>query len=82
METIGQRLAPDLTHFGSRTTFGGASFANEREHLKAWLRNPSDLKPMDPDRNDIAAGRILGMPNFGLDAAEIEGLLRLLESWQ
>jgi cytochrome c oxidase subunit 2 len=75
-------LAPNLTHFGGRETFGGASFDNVTEHLSAWLANPSDLKPMDPDRNDIAAGRILGMPNFNLQNDEIAGLVALLQSWQ
>jgi cytochrome c oxidase subunit 2 len=75
-------LAPDLTHFGSRTTFAGASYDNVEEHLRAWLRNPSDLKPMDPDRNDIPAGLILGMPNFNLDDEQISGLIELLDSWK
>ncbi len=72
-------LAPNLTHFASRTSFGGASFDNTEEHLRQWLRNPASLKPMDPDRNDIPAGRILGMPNFGLDEGQIDGLIALLE---
>jgi len=75
-------LAPDLTHFGSRTTFGGASFDNTPEHLAAWIDNPPALKPMDPDRNDIPAGRILGMPDFGLSTEEIDSLVTMLEEWQ
>lgn len=75
-------LAPDLTHFGGRDTFGGASFVNVSQHLSDWLRNPADLKPMDPDRNDIPAGRILGMPNFNLEDDAIRGLVALLESWE
>ena len=82
VSTVGQALAPNLTHFGSRTTFGGASFENTTDHLRRWLRNPADLKPMDPDRNDLARGRILGMPNFGLDGEQIDGLIALLEGWQ
>ncbi len=81
-ESFDAALAPDLTHFGSRTTFGGASFDATRDHLARWLANPSDLKPMAPERNDIAAGRILGMPNLGLTTDEIDGLVELLESWQ
>jgi len=77
-----QRRAPDLTHFGGRTTFGGASIANDTAHLEEWLADPSDLKPMDPDRNDLESGRILGMPNFGLDEAQIDGLVALLQSWK
>lgn len=80
-EDVEVALAPNLTHYASRTTFGGASFENTTEHLRAWLANPSDLKPMDPDRNIIDQGRILGMPNFGLDDAEIDGLIALLQSF-
>jgi len=74
--------APNLTHFGSRTTLGGASLANVADHLRQWLANPSALKPMDPDRNDLANARILGMPNFGLSDEEIEGLVAMLEGWK
>ena len=73
-------LAPNLTHFASRTSFGGATFANTEQHLREWLRDPSALKPMDPDRNDLAAGRVLGMPNFGLTEEQIDGLIALLET--
>ena len=79
MDTV---LAPDLTHFGSRSTFGGATLDLTRDHLAAWLDNPSSLKPMDPDRNDIAAGRILGMPDLGLTEQEIFDLVELLEEWR
>ncbi|HSM02493.1 MAG TPA: cytochrome c oxidase subunit II [Acidimicrobiia bacterium] len=73
-------LAPNLTHFASRTSFGGATFANTEAHLREWLRDPSALKPMDPDRNDLANGRVLGMPNFGLTEEQIDGLIALLET--
>jgi cytochrome c oxidase subunit 2 len=84
-------LAPNLSHFGARTTFGSGTFANDTEHLSQWIDNPSDLKPMDPDRNiirsadEIEAGerdRILGMPDFGLDEEEIANVVALLQSWQ
>ena len=80
--TFRASLAPNLTYFGSRTTLGGATFENDTEHLTQWIDNPSDLKPMDPDRNDISAGRILGMPDFGLNTEEIAALVTLLESWE
>ena len=80
--TFRASLAPNLTHFGSRTTLGGATFENDTEHLTRWIDNPSDLKPMDPDRNDISAGRILGMPDFGLNTEEIAAVVTLLESWE
>ncbi len=80
--TFRSSLAPNLTHFGSRTTFGGAAFDNTPEHLAAWIDNPPALKPMDPDRNDIPERRILGMPDFGLSTDEIDTLVTLLEGWQ
>lgn len=78
----GTRLAPNLTHFASRTTFAGAILESTAQHLAEWIDNPSDLKPMDPDRNDIAAGRILGMPDFNLNADEIAGLVAMLQGWE
>ncbi len=49
-------LAPDLGHFGSRSSFGSATFENVADHmdLRQWLREPASIKPMDPDRNIIA----------------------------
>ncbi|RRA48000.1 cytochrome c oxidase subunit II [Acidipila sp. EB88] len=38
------RFGPDLTHFGSRETLGSGIVANNVSNLKAWIRNPSDLK--------------------------------------
>jgi cytochrome c oxidase subunit 2 len=73
-------LAPNLTHFASRSTFGSATFANTEEHLREWLADPSALKPMRPELNDLESGRILGMPNLGLTDAEIDDLIALLES--
>ncbi|MEX2323537.1 MAG: cytochrome c oxidase subunit II [Acidimicrobiia bacterium] len=72
-------LAPNLTHFASRTSFGGASISNTREHLRQWLRNPSSLKPMTPERNDVSSGRILGMPSLGLTEQQIDELIAFLE---
>ncbi len=39
------KLGPDLTHFGSRDTFAGATFPTTTENLTAWLENPPALKP-------------------------------------
>jgi cytochrome c oxidase subunit 2 len=80
--TFVSSLAPNLTHFGSRTTFAAASYANTVEHLAAWLDDPPALKPMDPDRNDIAEGEIFGMPDFNLNEDEIAGLIALLRLWE
>ena len=79
--TFTSSLAPDLTHFGGRGTFGAGTFENNREHLAQWLANPADLKPMRPELNDIEAGRILGMPNFNLSDDDINNLIALLEGW-
>jgi cytochrome c oxidase subunit 2 len=75
-------FAPNLSHFGSRTSFAGATFDNDVAHLSAFIDNPSSLKPMIPERNDIAAGRILGMPDYGLDSAEIADVVALLRGWK
>ena len=73
-------LAPDLTHFASRTTFGGATIANTQQHLREWLQDPSALKPMRPELNDLSAGRVLGMPNLGLTEQQIDELVAFLET--
>lgn len=84
--------APNLTHFASRGAFAGALFdlwvdadgngfvdrdeigdeLNRRE-LAEWLRDPPAQKPMAPDQ-----GR--GMPNLGLQEAQIDDLIAFLET--
>lgn len=81
-EVVGAALGPDLTHFGSRTTLGAAVEENTAEHLAGWIDNPESVKPMAPELNDLAEGRILGMPAYGLDEQQIQGLVELLESWK
>jgi cytochrome c oxidase subunit 2 len=75
-------LGPNLTHFGSRDTFAAGTHPNVPELVAAWLDNPSELKPMAPQLNDLAEGRILGMPDYGLSPEQIAGLVTLLESWE
>ena len=82
VQEIGARLAPDLTHFGSRETMAAAIMTNTTEHLTAWIDDPAQLKPMAPQYNDLATGRILGMPDYGLDAEAIDAVAALLESWR
>jgi cytochrome c oxidase subunit 2 len=79
--TFTSSLAPNLTHFGSRQTFGSGTFDNTAEHLAEWLDDPSSLKPMRPELNDIEGGRILGMPDFNLSSGDISNLIALLEGW-
>jgi cytochrome c1 len=80
--TFVSSLAPNLTHFGSRGTFGAGTFDNTPEHLAEWLADPSSIKPMRPELNDIEGGRILGMPNFNLSDEDIDNLIALLEGWE
>jgi len=75
-------FAPNLTHLFSRATFGAGTFALSPDHLADWIDNPQDLKPMNPDANDLAAGRILGMPDLGLSPTEIDDVVALLETWR
>jgi len=82
VEVIGQAIAPDLTHFGSRTTLGARILDNTAEHLAEWIDDPSALKAMAPELNDFDSGRILGMPDYGLDDQEIAELVTLLEGWK
>jgi cytochrome c oxidase subunit II len=61
-------LGPDLTHFGSRTTLGAGLRPNTPEHLTAWLRDPTALKPA------------VKMPNLGLSEPEARSLATYLLS--
>ena len=38
------RFGPDLTHVGGRDTIGSGAIALNMGNLKAWIRNPSDMK--------------------------------------
>jgi cytochrome c oxidase subunit II len=67
VETFAGGIGPDLTHFGSRTTFAGAIFPNTPEELAAWLRDPPARK----------AGA--DMPNLGLSEQEVQALVTYLE---
>jgi cytochrome c oxidase subunit II len=72
--------APDLTHFASRTTYGGGIFylynadgSMDVSTLEAWLRNPPAMK-------DAYAEGGRGMPNLGLSESQIDDLVALLAS--
>jgi cytochrome c oxidase subunit 2 len=84
--------APNLTHFASRGVYAGGKFQLwrdldgssvvewdeigvelERNQLEAWLRNPPAEKPM-------AADDLRGMPNLGLNEADIDSLVAYLIS--
>ena len=82
VETIGVAHGPDLTHFGNRSTLGAGVLANTAVHLAEWIDDPAAVKPMAPELNDLAEGRILGMPDYGLDPQRIDELVALLEGWK
>lgn len=66
-EAAGQ-TAPDLTHFGNRSTFAGAMFDTNEENLAEWLRDPPAMKP----------GAL--MPDYGLSEDQITDLVAYLMS--
>jgi cytochrome c oxidase subunit 2 len=39
------RVAPDLTHVGSRQYIVAGWLENTPENMEAWLRNPDAVKP-------------------------------------
>jgi cytochrome c oxidase subunit II len=39
------KFGPDLTHLMSRETIASGAATNTRENLRAWIKNPDDLKP-------------------------------------
>jgi cytochrome c oxidase subunit 2 len=61
------KVGPNLTHFGSRSTFASGLFPNEREPLAGWLLNPDSVKP----------GAL--MPDLNLSEERLSSLLQLLE---
>ncbi len=75
-------FGPNLTHLYSRDTFGSGTFTLDRDHLTQWIDEPESLKPMSPERNDLAENRVLGMPDLGLSPEEIQQVIDLLETWR
>jgi cytochrome c oxidase subunit 2 len=63
------RIAPDLTHFASRSAIGASSRPNTSEHLLEWIRNPHAVKP----GNEMPANP-LGEDNLEAVVAYLEGL--------
>ncbi len=61
------RVAPDLTHFGSRTTLAAGTLPNTPENLVKWLKNPQSVKE-----------GVL-MPDIGLNTDQIKYLTSYLE---
>ncbi|MCB9759288.1 MAG: cytochrome c oxidase subunit II [Alphaproteobacteria bacterium] len=61
-------LAPNLSHFGSRTHLAADRLDNTPENLSAWLHNPQALKPGAT------------MPNLNLNDQQVEALVAYLHS--
>jgi cytochrome c oxidase subunit II len=64
----GGRTAPDLTHFGTRSTIGAGTAPNTPGYLAGWIADPQHLKPGAK------------MPATGLSAEELQGVLAYLET--
>jgi cytochrome c oxidase subunit 2 len=64
------RYGPDLTHLMSRTTIAAGAAPNTRERLRAWIKNPDDVKP----------GAL--MPAMQLDDARLDQLIAYLTTLQ
>ncbi len=77
-EALLSGVAPNLTHFASRTSFiGGVHelYPNgefDRNLLEEWLRDPPSFKAMRVENGQ-------GMPNLGLSEDEIDSLVAYLE---
>jgi cytochrome c oxidase subunit 2 len=61
------RVAPDLTHVGSRTTLAAGTLPNTPENLTQWLKNPQTVK------------KGVLMPDIGLTTDQIMHLTAYLE---
>ncbi len=69
--------APNLTHFGSRTTLASATLDNTEDNLRKWLEAPNKVKP----GNHMAklAGAYTN-PNLRLTPNDISALVAYLRS--
>ncbi len=64
----GGRVAPDLTHIGSRRTLASAILPNTRGHLGGWITDPQRIKPGTR------------MPPNQIEGPDLQALLTYLES--
>ncbi|HEX9311846.1 MAG TPA: cytochrome c oxidase subunit II [Actinomycetota bacterium] len=76
VQGLGGTVGPDLTHFGSRTTFAGAILVNTGQNLSAWLRDPQAVKP----GNDMTIGPGGKPGRSALTDDQIRALVAYLES--
>src|SRR5712691_10760394 len=61
-------IGPDLTHFGSRTTFAGSLMTSTPDNVTKWIENPEHMKP----------GAL--MPNLGMTGEQSKALAAYLLS--
>jgi len=61
-------LAPDLTHFASRTTMGAGLWPNTTDNVARWVKDPPALKPGAK------------MPDLGLSDEQTRAIAAYLES--
>jgi cytochrome c oxidase subunit II len=75
---VGGAVGPDLTHLGSRTSFGGSTFELTAANLARWLDNPTAMKPLTGTfPNDINRP---SMPDYGMSPSEIDAIVAYLMS--
>ena len=43
--TAAGQVAPDLTHFGSRSTIAAGTLPNTKGNLGGWIADPQNIKP-------------------------------------
>ena len=87
-EQLVSGAAPNLTHFASRTTFAGGivnvydpdTGAFNENDLRAWLRNPDDIKANFTEPVSADDPRLRGMPNLNLTTEEVDDLVGLLQA--
>jgi cytochrome c oxidase subunit 2 len=62
------RVAPDLTHFGSRRTIGAGTVPNTPGYLGGWIVDAQSIKPGNQ------------MPQNALEPRDLQALIAYLES--
>jgi cytochrome c oxidase subunit 2 len=68
--TANGQVAPDLTHFASRTTLAAGTLPNTRGNLAGWIADPQTVKPGNH------------MATLHIKAEELQPLVDYLESLQ
>ena len=61
-------FGPDLTHLMSRATLASGMIPNTKENLRAWIKDPQEIKPG------------CQMPNMQLTDAQLDAVAAYLTS--